>query len=327
MKKYKILSILCVFILSIYFCVCMIAGCSEPPHTDENDTPKIFSEDFIYELSNDESYFIITGLGTYSNQELVIPNEFRNKPVKEISKNAFYSCSLFTSAIIPDSINKIGEASFYNCDNLLSITIGSGVETIDNGAFADCKLLRIISVSNDNLSFKSMEGNLYSKDEKKLIQYANGKADMAFVIPNNVTNVGAYAFFGCTKLTHLTIGANVEAISPYAFANCVGLEGVVFNDKLNTIGPHSFYNCPGLTEIILPNSLERIYFFAFQKCVRLEKIVFDISNSWYRTQNEKEFKNKEAGIVVDITNPSLNANYLESTYTSYFWYKKTTNDA
>ena len=318
MKKYKTLSIICVFIILI---VSIVLLCKNKD-SDGNDTPKIFSEDFIYELSNDESYFIITGLGTYSNQELIIPNEFRNKPVKEIGGGAFRSCSIFTSAIIPNGINKIGGSSFSNCDNLVSITIGRGVNTIGSGAFADCKSLNIINVSSDNLSFKSIDGNLYSKDEKKLIQYANGKTDIAFVVPNNVVNVGEYAFIGCTKLTHLTIGANVEAISPYAFANCVGLEDVVFNDKLNTIGPSSFYNCSGLTEIILPNSLERIYFFAFQKCVRLESIVFDVLNSWYRTQNQNEFKNKEGGIVVDITNPTLNANYLENIYTSYFWYKK-----
>ena len=37
---------------------------------------------------------------------------------------------------------------------------------------------------------------------------------------------------------------------------------------------------------------------------------------------QNEFKNKEGGIVVDITNPTLNANYFESTYTSHFWYRK-----
>ena len=318
MKKYKTLSIICVFIILI---VSIVLLCNNK-YSDGNDTPKIFSEDFIYELSNDESYFIITGIGTYSNQELVIPNEFRNKPIKEIREKAFNSCSMFTSAIIPNSVNEIGVESFYNCDNLVSIAIGRGVDTIGRCAFANCKSLSTINVSSDNLSFKSIDGNLYSKDEEKLIQYANGKTDIAFVIPSNVVNVGEYAFIGCTKLTHLTIGANVETISPYAFANCVGLEDVVFNDKLNTIGPSSFYNCSGLTEIILPNSLERIYFFAFQKCVRLESIVFDVLNSWYRTQNQNEFKNKEGGIVVDITNPTVNANYFESTYTSHFWYRK-----
>lgn len=48
-------------------------------------------------------------------------------------------------------------------------------------------------------------------------------------IPNSVTNIGQYAFYGCSGLHELTIGTGVTDINDYAFWNCSSLTTVHFN--------------------------------------------------------------------------------------------------
>ena len=49
-----------------------------------------YCSNLIYELSTDGTYYIVTGLGQCSCENIFIPNEHENKPVKEIGRSAFY---------------------------------------------------------------------------------------------------------------------------------------------------------------------------------------------------------------------------------------------
>ena len=78
-------------------------------------------------------------------------------------------------------------------------------------------------MSKNNNYYKSIDGNLYSKDGAKLIQYAIGKKQNEFVIPDSVTNIGPYAFNNCTNLTNVIIPDSVTNIEHSAFNNCTNL--------------------------------------------------------------------------------------------------------
>lgn len=314
MKKRFFLLPLCVLMSTL----CFFASCNSG---DENTIPPTL-EDFTYKLSDDSTYYILTGVGIYSNSQLIIPSYYNNKPVKEIGENAFCNSSIFTSVTIPDTVEIISGPAFNSCDELLTVTIGSGIKSIGQGAFSNCSKLNSIDISSKNLAYRSIDGNLYSKDGRILIQYANGKSNEEFIIPNNVTTIGANAFANSIALEKIILGSNVETVSPYAFSNCIGLENVILCDNLKSIGPSSFYNCTGLTDIIIPINVEKIYFSVFQGCVRLKNIRFEDSNLWYRTQKENEFKNKDGGIETDVNSSELNAIYFKDTYKNCFWYKK-----
>ena len=76
--------------------------------------------------------------------------------------------------------------------------------------------------------------------------YVNGEEVKDLVIPNNVTSIGQYAFYGCSGLTSVTIGNSVTSIGRYAFYGCSGLTSVTIPNSVTSIGYYAFSGCTSL---------------------------------------------------------------------------------
>lgn len=66
--------------------------------------------------------------------------------------------------------------------------------SIGNRALSYCQSLTSINVDKDNSKYYSIDGNLFNKDKLILIQYALGKTEKSYIVPNGVTSIGAGAF-------------------------------------------------------------------------------------------------------------------------------------
>ena len=154
---------------------------------------------------------------------VTIPNS-----VTSIGDYAFYGCSGLTSVTIPNSVTSIGDYAFYGCSGLTSVTIGNSVTSIGKNAFSSCSGLTSVHITDldawCNISF----GNYYANP----LLYAhhlflNGEEVKDLVIPNSVTSIGNFAFYGCSGLTSVTIPNSVTSIGNGAFSGCSGLTEVV----------------------------------------------------------------------------------------------------
>ena len=93
------------------------------------------------------------------------------------------------------------------------------VTLIEDGALECCNWLLNIRVEEKNPVYKSIDGNLYSKDGTKLIQYSIGKRKKHFRIPDSVVSIHCDAFSFC-NLESIIIPKNVQIIESGSFEGC-----------------------------------------------------------------------------------------------------------
>ena len=195
---------------------------------DNDYDEKAYSKGLKF-ISNGDGTCYVRGIGTCTDTEIKIPPRSPNgDKVMGIGEWAFSDCNSLTSAVIPDSVTSIGEYAFYSCNNLSSVVIGDSVTSIGDYAFWGCDGLTDITVSSKNAAYQSIDGNLYTKDGKTLVQYAIGKTDTSFTIPNSVTSIGDEAFSGCESLTSITIPDSVTSIDAWAFYACYSLTDIYY---------------------------------------------------------------------------------------------------
>ena len=151
------------------------------------------------------------------------------------------------SFAIPAGVTTVDSYAFSYCANLTSITISSSVTEIYNRCFDGCANIVNFIVDGDNLKFKTIDGNLYSKDGELLIKYAQGKTANSFAVPNGVLYIEQYAFLNCVNLESVTISASVKCIESSAFAGCTGLTSVVFEDPYGWKRNQSWSDTSGLS--------------------------------------------------------------------------------
>ncbi|WP_400223770.1 leucine-rich repeat domain-containing protein [Methanomethylophilus alvi] len=127
-------------------------------------------------------------------------------------------------------------------------------------------------------------------------------------LPDGLTSIGGFAFFGCTSLSSVTIPDSVTSIGNGAFSGCTSLtainvaegntayiseNGVLFNksktsliqypvgktdsaytipDSVTYIGYDAFWGCTSLSSVTIPDSVTSIGEFAFSGCTSLSSV-------------------------------------------------------
>ncbi len=184
---------------------------------------------------------------------------------------AFFGCDKMTGIAIPNSVTSIGESAFQGCTGITTLMIPGSVTSIGERAFSWCSSLTDFQVSENNLSYTSMGGVLFNKEKTELIRYPDGKQG-EYIVPDGVTNIGAWSFFGCDKLISVHIENSVQIIGDSAFSECSNLTNVHIGDGVTSIGTGAFTWCTSLTSLTIPDSVTSIGEYIFSECSSLTSI-------------------------------------------------------
>ena len=199
----------------------------------------------------------------------------------------FENCTSLREVVFADGcfLISIGSHTFSGCTALESFEIPATVSSLGTGAFAGCTSLASIQVAQGNTNYTSVDGNLYSADGTRLIQYAPGKTASSFTVPEGVTQIAAYAFEDNTSLTEVNIPAGVTEIGNYVFRGCTALTAInvaqgnanyssIDGNLYNAGGTQLIRYAPGktATAFTIPEGVTQISGYAFEDCSNLVSV-------------------------------------------------------
>lgn len=254
MKKKSIIAVCILIALSM-----LLSGCGAQLSAG--------SEEIKYKVENSKA--IVTELPNKTTIKTVtIPDEYDGVPVTEIAD--FAGCNLESVEIIE---------------------IGKNVESIGEWAFENNQSLKAINVSEENESFCSVDGVLFTKDMKTLLFYPAAHGE-EYVIPESVQTLRTKSFYKCSGLKKLTLSPNLKTIEEKTFFRCSSLTELSIPETLEYIGKDAFGYCSEIKEITIPKGIKEIGEYAFYNCNNLLKVNMKCSKedvklgkSWYPTNN------------------------------------------
>ena len=211
--------------------------------TDVNRDPVAGSDGLevkYYEGDN----MMITGTGSFTGTELVIPSHADGNPVVLIDEDAFAGAQIVTLTV-PWTVQWIGEDAFEGCEKLETVTLSEGNISIGEGSFSGCKELKsVVFPSTTERVERSAFRECWSLKE---VSFQGG------------TSLGSYAFAACRSLKSVVFNGNGNtpySIASEAFSNASALESVTFSKGLTEIGSYCFEGCPNLKTVYFAGSEE-----------------------------------------------------------------------
>ncbi len=134
-----------------------------------------------------------------------------------------------TEYTVSDSVKEIGNDAFEDCVSLERVNIPAGVAVIIGGnVFSGSTKLENINVDEKNEYYCSIDGNLFSKDKTTLYQYAPGKNETEYTIPDSVETINSHAFCRCKNLTSIVIPDSVTHIDSSAFDYYTNIKDIYY---------------------------------------------------------------------------------------------------
>lgn len=222
----------------------------------------------------------------YKNSVVVIPSSVTyngiSYTVTGIGNSAFEFCENIRKMSIPNSVTSIGAGAFRLSSNLVEIDFSENISSIGSGAFGLSDwyskqpdgLLYIGKVLYDYKGKMPENTEIIIKAGTKNIQggaFQHQSNLIAVTLPDGLTEIGDYAFDGCTFLNSIEIPNSVTRICEKAFRDCEDLETVKMSEGIKSIGEAAFRNCDRLVNITIPGGTIDEY--AFADCKRLKTVI------------------------------------------------------
>ncbi|MGN0447565.1 MAG: leucine-rich repeat protein [Acutalibacteraceae bacterium] len=217
---------------------------------------------FVGGMRTQERSFDHLGLNVYPNASKL--EVILSDACTEIPDGAFDRNKKINSVTLGKNVTSIGDMAFFYCENLTDITIKGNVKTVGIDAFHGCAPY-VNVYAKDLSSWLGIEFAEISSFLKYYNLYFGNKLVTNLTIPEGVTAIKPYAFYGADSLKSVVIPDSVTSMGENSFSLCRNLEDVTIGYGVNTIKKYTFKDS-GLVTLRIPATVTKIETEAFN-CV------------------------------------------------------------
>ena len=223
----------------------------------------------IYSVSLPESITKLNQSVFFQCYSLV---EINTSHIKAYGDKCFYDCRSLVKVDITEAAESIGNQAFYNCDSFSGTYDLSVVESVNLSAFNNCDRITGFVIPNDsssilslfsgcinvkevsasptNKNYVSVDGVLFSKDGKTLVHFPYKKSASTYIVPSEVTTIGANAFSNTTKLDRVVLPETISSIEKAAFSGS-SIKDFYIPDSITEIKADTFKGCSKVEWIVI----------------------------------------------------------------------------
>ncbi len=237
----------------------------------------VISEDLILQSSEGLVFepiaggYSLAGIGTCTDEFLIIPAMYNGEQVIEISEYAL-RCGAFKKVFIPSTVSKIGRMAFSYCSaitemifaensqlstiaahafynsGLVSIVLPEGVTTLEEAAFHSCSSLQEITlpstlkaIGDNAFRYSNALSKVYIRDIGAWCQitFKDEYSNPAYLAKKLYSTDGEL-------ITFLDIPEGVTSIPAFAFCEVTSIKKIAFPKSLKKISTQAFYRINGV---------------------------------------------------------------------------------
>ena len=177
-----------------------------------------------------------------------------------ICDNAYNGCSAMTKIVIPNTISKIGESAFS----------GSGLTGVYISDLAAWCNINFAGGWWNNGNPVSIAHRLYLNDTEVV----------DLVIPSGIKTIKENSFRECWSLESIVIPNSVTSIGRYAFYGCYNLTGelVIPNSIKSFDFCDAVFSACKFTSVVIGENLQNIFFNVFEDCDQIKTVTWNAKN-------------------------------------------------
>ena len=230
--------------------------------------------------------------------------------VTSLERAAFYETKIGPTFSVPDTVTSLGQALFMYCKSLESVYLGKGIITIPDNTdnqlpiFAGCE-----NLSSVEINMPTIVGQTFTSSKNMNNILSTNRAwphDVEYIIGNDVTRIGEYAFYGTpSHVKSITIGTGVTNIRQSAFKDSK-ITSLNIPNNVTTLGANLCYDCTSLQSVTISNGISVIPGYCFSGCTNLSNITYNgTMDQWTALNKLVEWRTDVPATVVHCTDGDI----------------------
>lgn len=162
--------------------------------------------------------------------------------LQTIGRMAFYGCRSLERLDLPEGVTTLKEGCFMQCEALQEICLPKSLVHMEQNPFVGCRQLKRVSVPENPAGLTAYDNVLYARqdNELELKIYPAGRDGSAYTVEKGTKKIGAFAFGNCNLLRFVDLRDEVYEMAAGVFDGCTQLKELHVGTELPPVSQGTF---------------------------------------------------------------------------------------